>query len=252
MKPRVGIFGLTGCAGDQLLILNCEDELLDLVQLVDFRDFTMAASSPDVDCTLDIAFVEGAVVTAEDEHLLRRTRDRARLLVAIGTCAIWGGVPGIPTTRPREELLHAVYGETATQWEVGRVRALREVVPVDAEISGCPIEKTEFLAALSSLLQGNLPALPRYAVCTECRIRENRCVLVSDGVLCCGPLTLAGCDARCPAVGVACIGCRGPAPDANVDSATRLFESKGYTHDDIARRLQVFAPMPATAGRTHA
>ena len=44
-KPKVGIFGLTGCAGDQLVILNCEDELLDLVELIDIRSFLMASSA---------------------------------------------------------------------------------------------------------------------------------------------------------------------------------------------------------------
>ena len=43
-KPTVGIFGLTGCAGDQLVILNCEDRLMDIVALLDVRDFLMASS----------------------------------------------------------------------------------------------------------------------------------------------------------------------------------------------------------------
>ena len=44
-RPKVGIFGLTGCAGDQLVILNCEDRLLDVVALIDIRDFLMASSA---------------------------------------------------------------------------------------------------------------------------------------------------------------------------------------------------------------
>ena len=60
-KPTVGIFGLTGCAGDQLVILNCEDRLLDVVALLDIRDFLMASSEIDAACPLDIALVEGAV-----------------------------------------------------------------------------------------------------------------------------------------------------------------------------------------------
>ena len=59
-KPTVGIFGLTGCAGDQLAILNCEDRLLDLVALIDIRDFPMASSDGNQECALDIAMVEGA------------------------------------------------------------------------------------------------------------------------------------------------------------------------------------------------
>ena len=54
-KPTVGIFGLTGCAGDQLAILNCEDQLLDLVAFIDIRDFLMGSSGNDTGCALDVA-----------------------------------------------------------------------------------------------------------------------------------------------------------------------------------------------------
>lgn len=213
-KPKVGIFGLTGCAGDQLVILNCEDELLDLVELIDIRSFIMAASDPDEACELDVAFVEGAVVTAHDAEVLQRARARARLLVALGTCAAWGGV--------------------------ARAEALDKHVKVDAVITGCPIEKHELLDALANLLRGQLPVFPKYAVCVECKARENECLLVGRDVVCAGPLTAAGCHARCPSVGVACVGCRGPAADANFESAMRMFAAKGYDETDIRNRLSTF------------
>ena len=56
-KPKVGFFGVTGCAGDLLNVLNCEDELLDLVDLVDIRDFLMASSARDHETMLDVAFI---------------------------------------------------------------------------------------------------------------------------------------------------------------------------------------------------
>ena len=90
-KPSVGIFGLTGCAGDRLVILNCEDQLLDVLAAVDLRDFLMGSSANDTGCDLDLALVDGAIVTKEDELLLRRIRERSGFLVAIGTCAVWGG-----------------------------------------------------------------------------------------------------------------------------------------------------------------
>ena len=91
-KPTLGIFGLTGCAGDQLVILNCEDQLLDVVALVDLRDFTMASSETFQDCALDVALVEGAVATGRDAETLKAIRKRAHTLVALGSCAVWGGV----------------------------------------------------------------------------------------------------------------------------------------------------------------
>jgi coenzyme F420-reducing hydrogenase gamma subunit len=241
-KPTVGLFGLTGCAGDQLVVLNCEDELLALCELVELRDFLMASSDRDERCALDVAFVEGAVVTEEDERMLRRVRERARHLVALGTCAVWGGIPADPGDAPRRQLLREIYGEASEGWTDRPVRAVRDVVKVDAEITGCPIEKSQLLYALAQLLAGNLPVLASYPVCAECRIRENRCLLQA-GQFCCGPLTVAGCSARCPSLGVACIGCRGPARDANIPSAVALLEEKGFDRPEIARRLTTFAPV---------
>jgi sulfhydrogenase subunit delta len=241
-KPTVGIFGLTGCAGDQLAVLNCEDELLGLVELLDIRDFLMASSQRDTGSLLDIALVEGAVLSRRDEDTLREIRQRARTLIALGTCAVWGGVPALDRGQDRDALLAAVYGRELPDYDALPARALHEVVPVDYAITGCPIEKSEFLAAIADLLNGNPPQAPDYPVCTECRIRENRCMIRHEKRLCCGPVTAAGCDARCPSLGVPCVGCRGPAVDANMASALELFVAEGFDPAQVARRLGTFAP----------
>ena len=244
-KPTVGIFGLTGCAGDQLVILNCEDELLDIVEALDIRDFLMASSSNDVDCELDIALVEGAVVTKRDEESLLRIRERARTLVALGTCAVWGGVAAMDRDVDRGALLEEIYGPLGATYDSGLTRALHEVVDVDLNISGCPIEKNEFLRAISDLLNGNPPLPAAYPVCAECKMRENSCLLTEASQVCLGPLTAGGCDARCPALRIACVGCRGPHSDANTASAMRTFEELGIPREDVARKLRTFAPVAA-------
>jgi sulfhydrogenase subunit delta len=241
-KPTVGIFGLTGCAGDQLAIINCEDELLELVNLLDIRDFVMAASEGDPKCGLDIALVEGAVLSKHDEEYLKKIRARANTLVALGTCAVWGGVAAMDGTRSRAGMLNEVYGPAGAQYDSMPARALREVVKVDLNIPGCPIEKEQFLSAVANLLNGDAPLLPEYAVCTECKMRENNCLLVENGRVCCGPLTVAGCGARCPGLGIECKGCRGPASDANFPSAMEMFAAKGITQDEITAKLRTFAP----------
>ncbi|MEM3012941.1 MAG: hypothetical protein QW084_06225, partial [Candidatus Hadarchaeales archaeon] len=88
MKPRVGIFGFTGCAGDQLMILNLEDELLDLVGALDLKSFTMASSAVE-DSEYDVAFVEGSITTPKQKQKLEEIRKKAKLLVALGDCAAW-------------------------------------------------------------------------------------------------------------------------------------------------------------------
>ena len=244
-KPTVGIFGLTGCAGDQLVILNCEDRLLDIVALIDVRDFLMASSENDTACPLDVALVEGAVVSNRDAERLQAIRQRSKTLVALGTCAVWGGVAAMDRGADRRKLLEEVYGETGLSYDSVPAQALHEVVKVDLNITGCPIEKDHFLAAIANLLNGDAPVYPEYPVCTECRMLENNCLLIERGELCCGPLTAAGCQARCPALRIPCVGCRGPVADANPSSFLAAFEEKGIGREAIAARLRTFAPQGA-------
>ena len=241
-KPTVGIFGLTGCAGDQLVILNCEDQLLDLVSLIDVRDFLMASSENDAACPLDIALVEGAVLSNKDLERLRAIRKRAKTLVALGTCAVWAGVAAMDRGTDRRKLLEEVYGETGLNYDSLPAQALHEIVRVDLNITGCPIEKEHFLGAIANLLNGDLPVYPQYPVCTECRMLENNCLLIERGELCCGPITAAGCKARCPNLRVPCVGCRGPVSDANPSSLLAMLEEKGFDRQAIATRLRTFAP----------
>jgi sulfhydrogenase subunit delta len=241
-KPTVGIFGLTGCAGDQLVILNCEDRLLDIVALIDIRDFLMASSENDTACPLDIALVEGAVVSERDARTLRAIRQRSKTLVALGTCAVWGGVAAMDRGLDRARMLEEVYGETGRGYDSLPTRALHEVVKVDLNITGCPIEKDQFVAAISSLLNGDPPVYPEYPVCTECRMLENNCLLIERGEICCGPITAAGCNARCPELRVPCVGCRGPARDENLPSMLAMLETSGQSREALSARLRTFAP----------
>ena len=240
-KPSIGIYGLTGCAGDQLAILNCEDELLEIAGSLDIRFFPMAMSINDEDCPLDIVFVEGAVVQPKDEQILKKLRDRARLLVAIGTCAVWGGVQAMKNEISREELKLQVYGNAGKVFETMSAQPLSHFVKVDMAVSGCPIEKEQLLQAVAALLHGDLPRLPNYSVCTECKMAENPCVLIEKGQLCLGPITVAGCNARCPSHNRPCVGCRGPVEEANISSEIQILKEKGFTWVDIQNRLRTFA-----------
>ncbi len=239
-KPKIGIYGLTGCAGDQLTILNCEDELLAIVSAVDLKSFVMAQTGNE-ECKLDIAFVEGAVTQEKDLEDLKEIRARSGLLIAIGTCAVWGGVAAMHNEIDREVLKEKVYGEKGEFLKSLPVKPLNNYAKVDFNITGCPIEKEQFLKSVSSLLHGDLPILPAFAVCTSCKMHEYECVLVTRGELCLGPVTLAGCEARCPGLNIPCNGCRGPVNDANIASEMSLLKEKGYTISDIENKLRTFA-----------
>ena len=89
-KPRVAFFELSSCEGCQLQLLNNEATLLDflsMVEIVTFRE-GMTEKSDDY----DIAFVEGSVTRKDEEQRLLTIRKNAGLVVALGSCACFGGV----------------------------------------------------------------------------------------------------------------------------------------------------------------
>ena len=220
---------------------NCEDELLNIFGALDIISFPMATNRNDEKCPLDIVFVEGSVVQTKDEEMLKKLRERAKLLVAIGTCAVWGGLPAMKNEVTREQLRRKVYGRAGKGFETIAPQPLSRFVEVDLTISGCPIEKEQLLQAVASLLHGDLPRLPNYAVCTECKMAEYPCLLIEKGQLCLGPITVAGCKARCPSCNQPCIGCRGPVEEANVSSEVKVLRERGFTWIDIQNRLRTFA-----------
>lgn len=240
-RPRLAIAGLTACSGCQLSLLNCEAELPLLVEQVEFSFFPLACSPVRLEGCYDAALVEGCCSSAHEAELLQELRDRSRLLIALGTCAAWGGVAAMRNDTPRELLRSHVYGQHPLPDDHVPL-PLSDVVKVDAELTGCPPEKTELLRLLADLLHGNLPIRSTAPVCSECRMRENICLLQERNMLCLGLLTLGGCNARCPSLGVPCEGCRGPLPEANLAEALVLYGQKGWGPLAIVDRLRRFYP----------
>jgi len=241
MKPRVGIFGLSGCWGEQIVILNCEDQLLDLVGAIEITDFLGGSSVNDEEGPLDLAFVEGSVGSAREEAALRRIRERAALLVACGSCACFGGVAAMRNGEGRADLLSLVYGPAGARYDAPPHRPLSDVVKVDAMLPGCPMDKEEFLRAVACLLNGDRPQATAYPVCAECKMQDRDCLLISAGLPCVGPVTAAGCGALCPGYNVPCIGCRGLVDEANRHSMKDVLAKSGFTEQEILRRLRTFA-----------
>lgn len=241
-KPRIAIAGLTACSGCQLTLLNCETELSQLLERFEFHFFPMACSPPVLEGYYDAALVEGCLSMPHEIELLRELRDKSRYLIAIGSCAILGGVAALRNGEDRERLRQQVYGAGRTASETFQPRPLASEVTVDAGISGCPPEKKELIAMMCGLLHGTLPTPIHYPVCHECRIRENLCLLTEQSALCLGILTMGGCAARCPSMGIHCEGCRGPAEESNLAEAIAILLQKGYDHKIVTERLRRFCP----------
>lgn len=236
VKLRVAFFDFTGCEGCQLTVidtLKTNAELLDMVEIVRFRE-AMSEKGEDY----EVAFIEGSYTRASDESRLRAIRNRAKIVVALGSCAHLGGVNTIRNTLSSTELRRIVYGRDSKTNGYQRAMPIAAIIPVEYTIPGCPIDGQEFIRALKSLAQRQPPRLPDYPLCAECKLQENACLL-KRGDPCLGPVTQAGCGAICPSLGISCEGCRGLVSDPNLAwlRAAAMKHGAGETRLEVAARL---------------
>ncbi len=235
VKPRVAFFELSSCEGCWLQILNNEETLMDflsLVQVVNFRG-AMTEKSDDY----DIAFVEGSVTRKDEAERLRDIRKNAKLLVAFGSCACFGGVNQLKNRLDPDWAAHEVYG--AAPVVTDRAQPLEDFVQIDLMIYGCPVNKREVEKIVTSLVIGKEVHHPRYPVCMECKANENIC-LFDLGEPCLGPVTRAGCDSWCPNSRAGCWGCRGPADEANMRQLRIIMTDRGFPEEVLIDRLECF------------
>jgi len=239
MKPKIAVYKLSSCAGCQLEILNLENELLDIVGVVDIKYFVMAKRDTDPG-PFDIGFVEGAVTCGEEIEKLKKARQQCDKLIALGSCACFGGVPSIKNWKPEREIEAMVYNNLEVIHST-KAFGIDQYVEVDGLLRGCPISKTELVNFLKSTLLGVTPQLRPHSVCVECKLNENECVMVTRGEPCLGSVTNAGCGAACPSVGKGCAGCRGPASDTNTRSLARTLSENGLSRQDVSRAFRKYA-----------
>lgn len=234
-KPKVGVFGFTSCEGCQLQIANQEETLSDLLGAIEVMNFRLISS--DKQDGYDIAFVEGSITTDGDVARLKKIRHQAKVLVAMGSCACFGGVNNLRERFPLADTINEVYGTHPV--ESGPVRKVSDIVSVDIELPGCPISKPEFEWLVRHLILGLEPQFPQYQVCIECKQRLNTCVF-EMGMMCLGPVTRAGCNAICPRNHLGCWGCRGPSDETNYESLIQILKEKGFSEGQIAERAHFF------------
>jgi F420-non-reducing hydrogenase small subunit len=235
---------LNACSGCEISILNIGDPLLDLLPhlqfvhmtaLVDHKFFGQLGDQTAMDIPeATVAIVSGGVRNDEHKHELQEIRKKAKFLIALGSCAAYGGVPAQANMWKNEEIFEKIYRNCVTTepsadpkdpnvppW-TPTCAAVDEVVKVDITIPGCPPHPDWIVEALTALLEGKTAwKLPERSVCDTCPvIREKksgggpvkrwlqnmefnpeeglekmRCIN-EQGFLCMGPVTLAGCAGK--------------------------------------------------------
>ncbi len=163
-RLRLATLWLDGCSGCHMSLLDMDERLLVLTALVemvyspliDIKEFPQA---------VDVVCIEGAVSTSEDETRLRQARQRSRVLIALGDCAVSGNIPAMRNVRGTAAMLQAVYVESrplnpqapGTDLPTLRDQALplHHFVTVDQFIPGCPPAADTLFAILNGLLTGS-------------------------------------------------------------------------------------------------
>jgi sulfhydrogenase subunit delta len=236
-KPKVGVFGLTGCGGCQLEILNLEDQLLDFISAVDIVHFTEAISEHSD--TYEIALIEGSVSTKHDIERLEHIARVAKIIIAIGACSGTGGLNCLKNLYGTEKAKELVYGDKKGWIDAIDTKPIDAYVKVDYYARGCPPTRSEIVDIVKSLIVGKTPEIPNYPVCIECKRLGNTCVY-EFGMTCMGPVARAGCNARCPSAKSGCEACRGSIDDPNINAQKDLLAQYGLTVEDIMEGFNLY------------
>ena len=112
-KLKLATVWLDGCSGCHMSFLDMDERLLELAEVVDvvYSPIVDTKEFPD---EVDIALVEGAVASVDDEKKIKKIRDHSKMLVAMGDCAITGNVPSMRNPIGPEAILDRAYIENAS------------------------------------------------------------------------------------------------------------------------------------------
>ena len=231
-KPKLAVWKFSSCDGCQLSLLDCEDELLDVVGAVEIAYF-LEATRAQVKGPYDVSLVEGSVTTPEEVERITKIRKQSRLLITIGACATAGGIQSLKNFKDVTGFINAVYAHPQYIETLSTSSPISTFVPVDFELRGCPISKAQLLELLNATLNGRKPNVPNYSQCIECKRSGTVCVMVSRGEPCLGPVTQAGCGNVCPACERGCFGCFGPKEVPNTAALSEKLAEHGMDRRSI-------------------
>lgn len=167
-KPRLATAWLGGCSGCHMSFLDLDEGLIELAGMVDL------CYSPILDVkefpeAVDITLVEGAVVNEDNLRDLRRIRERTKVLVAFGDCAVTGNVAALRNLFSVSDALDRAYrdnsaivkgvptGDGVVPVLLDRVLRIQDVVAVDHFLPGCPPSAAVIRAFVLELLAGKDP-----------------------------------------------------------------------------------------------
>jgi len=198
MPATVAEEWLNSCSGCEISILNTGSALLELLPelnfvhipaLIDHKYFGQLGGGASMEIPeADVGIVSGSVRNQEHKHVLEEMRKKTKTLIALGSCASYGGIPSQANMFSREEIFEKVFRDSPStdaapdpdhpnvpKW-LDSCKALDEVVKVDITIPGCPPHPEWIADAVTTLLKGGTSwHLAERSVCDTCPvIREKK------------------------------------------------------------------------------
>jgi NAD-reducing hydrogenase small subunit len=168
-KIKVATTSLAGCFGCHMSFLDIDERIFTLLEQIEFDRSPLTDIKQCSPC--DVGLIEGGICNAENVHVLREFRKNCKILVALGACAVTGGLPAQRNHLDLGACLQEVY---LTEQGLGRggipndpelplpldkVHPLHEVVKIDYFLPGCPPSADAIWKFLTDLIAGRTPQL---------------------------------------------------------------------------------------------
>jgi NAD-reducing hydrogenase small subunit len=167
-KIRLATVWLDGCSGCHISLLDMDEQIINIAKRVDVV-YGPLVDAQEYPKQVDVVLVEGAVSSQDDLEKIRTIRQRSKLVVALGDCAVTANVPGMRNQIPTRKLLERIYVEGADQSRcvptegvpalLRQAVPVQEVVKVDLHVPGCPPSAKSITFVLGELLEGRVPDL---------------------------------------------------------------------------------------------
>lgn len=164
-KKIIATISLAGCFGCHMSLLDIDEDILDVVELVSF-DKSPITDIKTFTSRCHLGIIEGGCCNSDNIEVLRKFREHCDILVAVGECSIWGGLPSMRNSIPLSECLEEAYlnavtnekGSTVIPYHedlpkiLDRVYACNEIVKIDYYIPGCPPNANHIWKAVKNIL----------------------------------------------------------------------------------------------------
>ena len=171
-KIKLASDWLDVCSGCHMSILDIDERIVELIKHVEFSATPITDFKHPPESGVDVGILTGAVSNTHQVEGAKLMRERCKILISLGDCAVFGGICTMRNFFDKEEVLEFAYvksmstdanGAVPRSPELGklldRVMAVNEVVKVDLHIPGCPPPADAIWYALTELLQGRIPVL---------------------------------------------------------------------------------------------